>query len=372
MDGLTQEFYPRKNWSSLILFNCSKCKILNIENINTKTPKWLHRFEWVNDDLIGEIPKDYNYLVGYYNNLKSPKAIHYTDGGPWHYQTKNCEFNELWLNYLTSDEKNNLNNYLNDILFKNISNERYFIIGINVFENLNITKKILEEIIFICRELRIKFIFKASFDKANRTSINSFRGVGIEKGIEFFKFIKKNYNVPILTDIHESYQVDLIKDYVDIIQIPAFLCRQTDLLIEAAKSKKIIHIKKGQFCSYEVLLKAADKIKNINSKIILCERGSMYGYHDLIVDFRNIPLLKTNGNLVSLDITHCLQKPAMTMEDGTVKSGGQAQFIELMGKLGIVAGCDLLFIETHNDIENAPCDGPTQYPLNKLKTYLLI
>ena len=162
---------------------------------------------------------------------------------------------------------------MNDILFEKIRNKEYYIIGINVLENLEKTLKILEKIIEITDKLDIKFIFKASFDKANRTSLNSFRGVGIKKGIEIFKIIKEKYDIPILTDIHETYHANLIKNYVDIIQIPAFLCRQTDLLIESAKTNRIIHIKKGQFCSYEVMLKASEKIKNIIGKQYYVKEG---------------------------------------------------------------------------------------------------
>ena len=169
----------------------------------------------------------------------------------------------------------------------------------------------------------VTFIFKTSFDKANRSSLNSYRGVSLEEGLRILKRVKDELDIPIITDIHDISQAKIVGEVVDIIQIPAFLCRQTDLLKAAAETGKIIHIKKGQFCSAEQMHKAKEKVISFgNSQVILCERGNSFGYQDLVVDPRNLIWLKSETNLVSMDITHCLQLPSQKSPDGTVKSGG--------------------------------------------------
>ncbi len=253
------------------------------------------------------------------------------------------------------------------------TNKFLVIAGPNVIESE-------EHTIMMARELKkifdkfenIQFVFKTSFDKANRTSVNSYRGLGMDKGLRILQKIKELFNIPIITDVHEPYQCIDVSRFVDIIQIPAFLCRQTDLIEAAAKTGKIIHVKKGQFLGAESMLKVVEKLRNFGhtKEIILCERGNMFGYNDLVVDTRNLEWMKSPDNLVSMDITHCLQQPAQKSEDGTIKSGGLREFIPQMGRVAIVCGVDAIFMEVHNDPENAKCDGPTQWPLDKLENLL--
>ena len=218
----------------------------------------------------------------------------------------------------------------------------------------------------------IDFVFKTSFDKANRTSVNSYRGLGYDEGVSILAKVKVLTGVKIITDVHEPWQCKKVAEVVDIIQIPAFLCRQTDLIEAAAKTNKIINVKKGQFLGAESMLKVAEKLRSFGhtNKIILCERGNMFGYNDLIVDTRNLVWMKGPDNFVSMDITHCLQQPAQKHEDGTIKAGGLREFIPQMGKIAIVSGVDALFMEVHDDPDNAKCDGPTQWPLDKFEKLL--
>lgn len=245
--------------------------------------------------------------------------------------------------------------------------EKFFIItGPNVIESE-------EHVMFMAQALKqkmnnydVNFIFKVSFDKANRTSLDSYRGVSFEEGIRILKRIKDELNIPIITDIHESWQAKPIAEVVDIIQIPAFLCRQTDLLKAAAETGKIIQIKKGQFCTAEQMHKSKEKvISSGNSNVILCERGNSFGYRDLVVDPRNLIWLKSNTNLVSMDITHCLQQPSQKMNDGTIKSGGLRELIPYMGKMAIALGVDGIFLEVHDNPNQSLCDAPTQWYLDK-------
>ena len=247
-------------------------------------------------------------------------------------------------------------------------------IGPNVIESEKHTMFMASELKKIFDKYpQYQFIFKTSFDKANRTSVNSYRGLGIEEGLRILQKVKDKYNLPIITDIHEGWQCELVAKVVDILQIPAFLCRQTDLIKAAAKTNKIIHVKKGQFLNSQSMLKVVEKLRNFGhtNKIILCERGNMYGYNDLIVDTRNLIWLKGNDNMVSMDITHCLQQPSQTQTDGTVKAGGLREFVPLMGKIAIVSGVDAIFMEVHDCPEKAKCDGPTQWHLNKLEHLLV-
>ena len=250
--------------------------------------------------------------------------------------------------------------------------KRFFIMsGPNVIESEEHTFNMAEKLKKIYDKYDITFIFKTSFDKANRTSLNSYRGLGFEEGLRILKKIKDELNIPIITDIHESWQAKPIAEVVDIIQIPAFLCRQTDLLKAAAETGKIIHVKKGQFCSAEQMHKCKEKIISFgNPNVILCERGNSFGYQDLIVDPRNLIWLKSETNLVSMDITHCLQQPAQKMADGTVKSGGLRELIPYMGKMALSLGVDGIFIEIHDNPDKSKCDAPTQWPLDKLEWLL--
>lgn len=255
--------------------------------------------------------------------------------------------------------------------FNKLKQKFFIIAGPNVIESE-------QHVLFMAKSLKeifskydVHFIFKTSFDKANRTSLNSYRGVGISDGIKILKKVKDELNIPIITDIHDASQAALISDVVDIIQIPAFLCRQTDLLKSAAETGKIIHIKKGQFCSAEQMHKAKEKVISFgNNQIILCERGNSFGYQDLIVDPRNLIWLKSNTNLVSMDITHCLQQPAQKMEDGTIKSGGFRDLIPYMGKMAMSFNINGIFIEVHDRPDESLCDAPTQWNLYKLEWLL--
>lgn len=256
-------------------------------------------------------------------------------------------------------------------LYEIMKNKFFIICGPNVIESEEHVMCMCNMIKTIMDKYDVTFIFKTSFDKANRTSLSSYRGIDINEGLRILQKIKNTYNVPIITDIHESCQAQDVANIVDIIQIPAFLCRQTDLLKAAAKTNSIIHVKKGQFCSADTMHKSKEKILNYgNNMVILCERGTMFGYNDLIVDPRNLIWLKSDTNLVSMDCTHCLQQPAQCMEDGTVKSGGTREMIPHMCKLAIAMGVNGIFIEVHDNPDKALCDGPTQWHLNKLEWLL--
>jgi 2-dehydro-3-deoxyphosphooctonate aldolase (KDO 8-P synthase) len=243
--------------------------------------------------------------------------------------------------------------------------------GPNVIESEEHIMKMAEKVKNIVDKYDVEFYFKTSFDKANRSSLNSYRGLGFEEGLRILQKVKDKFNIKIITDIHESWQAEPVSKVVDMIQIPAFLCRQTDLLKAAAKTGKIIHVKKGQMCSAEQMHKCKEKIIQFgNPNVILCERGNSFGYQDLVVDPRNLIWLKSDTNLVSMDITHCLQQPSQKMTDGTVKSGGYRDLIPYMGKLAIALDVDGIFMETHDNPDKALCDGPTQWPLDKLEWLL--
>ena len=255
------------------------------------------------------------------------------------------------------------------------SDKFLFIAGPNVIESeehiINMASRLKE---VFNKFPKLQFVFKTSFDKANRTSVNSYRGLGMEEGLKILQKVKDEYNLPIITDVHESWQCEEVAKVVDIIQIPAFLCRQTDLIEAAAKTNKIIHVKKGQFLNAKSMIKVVEKFRAFGhtNKIILCERGTMFGYNDLVVDSRNLVWMKGPENLVSMDITHCLQQPAQTHADGTIKAGGLREFIPLMGKIALVSGVDAIFMEVHDNPDEAKCDGPTQWPLERLEELLLV
>jgi len=219
----------------------------------------------------------------------------------------------------------------------------------------------------ITSKLKINFIYKTSFDKANRTSLKSKRGIGLEKSLKIFQKIKKKFNVPILTDVHTIEQCKIISNFVDIIQIPAFLCRQTDLLIAAAKTNKIINIKKGQFLAPWDMINVTKKISdNGNKNILVTERGASFGYNTLVSDMRSLVIMSKNGYPVVFDATHSVQEPGGKGD----KSGGQREFIEYLSRAAVAVGVAALFIETHQDPDNAPSDGPNMLPINKLEVLL--
>ena len=219
----------------------------------------------------------------------------------------------------------------------------------------------------ITSKLKINFIYKTSFDKANRTSLKSKRGIGLEKSLKIFQKIKKKFNVPILTDVHTVEQCKIISNFVDIIQIPAFLCRQTDLLIAAAKTNKIINIKKGQFLAPWDMINVTKKISdNGNKNILVTERGASFGYNTLVSDMRSLVIMSKNGYPVVFDATHSVQEPGGKGD----KSGGQREFIEYLSRAAVAVGVAALFIETHQAPDNAPSDGPNMLPINKLEVLL--
>ena len=257
-------------------------------------------------------------------------------------------------------------------LYNEICNNKFIMCGPNVIESEEHCFNMASNIKDIMEKFpEYIFIFKVSFDKANRTSLNSYRGLGINEGLKILKRIKEELNIPIITDIHDISQAILVSEVVDIIQIPAFLCRQTDLLKAAAETGKIIHVKKGQFCSAEQMHKCKEKIIAFgNTQVILCERGNSFGYQDLIVDPRNLIWLKSDTNLVSMDITHCLQQPSQKKEDGTVCCGGYRDLIPYMGKMAWALEVNGIFIEVHDNPDKAKCDGPTQWHINKLEWLL--
>ena len=215
----------------------------------------------------------------------------------------------------------------------------------------------------ISKKYNIGFIYKTSFDKANRTSLKSKRGAGLEKSLPIFDKIKKQINVPILTDIHNAEQCSIVANHVDVLQIPAFLCRQTDLLVAAAKTNKVINIKKGQFLAPWDMSNVVKKISDTgNSNILITERGASFGYNTLVSDMRSIPIMAQTGYPIVFDATHSVQQPG-GMGD---KSGGERKFVSHLSRAAVAVGIAAVFIETHQDPDNAPSDGPNMVPLNEM------
>jgi 2-dehydro-3-deoxyphosphooctonate aldolase (KDO 8-P synthase) len=225
----------------------------------------------------------------------------------------------------------------------------------------------MDKINKISKKLKFNFIYKTSFDKANRTSLKGKRGLGFNKSLAIFEKLKKKFNVPILTDVHTAEQCHVISKYVDVLQIPAFLCRQTDLLIAAAKTGKVINVKKGQFLAPWDMKNVVAKIESQNNrKILITERGVSFGYNTLVNDFRAIPILKEMGYPVIFDATHSVQQPG---GKGT-SSSGQREFIEPLSKAAVAIGVAAVFIETHNNPNQAPSDGPNMLNINNLESLL--
>ena len=219
----------------------------------------------------------------------------------------------------------------------------------------------------ICKKLKINFVYKSSFDKANRSSKLSNRGVGIKSGLNILSDVKKSFNVPILTDVHETYQCKEVEEIVDIIQIPAFLCRQTDLLAAASKTQKVINVKKGQFLAPWDMKNVLDKIlDNGNNQILLTERGTSFGYNALVSDMRAIPQMSSFGYPIVFDATHSVQQPGGL----GVSSGGQREFVPTLSRAAISVGVSGLFIEVHENPEKAPSDGPNMLNLKDLEPLL--
>jgi len=242
-----------------------------------------------------------------------------------------------------------------------------FIGGPCVLEDSTITMEIATYLKELTRQLEIPFIFKASFDKANRTSIQSFRGPGLQKGLKILEQVKSRLNVPILSDIHEVSQVIPASEILDIIQIPAFLCRQTDLLQAVARTQACINIKKGQFLAPWDMSQVVKKItEHGNTNILLTERGTCFGYNNLVVDMRSLQIMKNLGYPVIFDATHSVQLPGGS---GNC-SGGQREFVPVLARAAVASGVDAVFMEVYPAPENAKCDGPNSVPLDQLELML--
>ena len=236
-----------------------------------------------------------------------------------------------------------------------------------VVEGDAVVMAIAERIVKICDKLAIPYVFKASYRKANRTRLDSFTGIGDEAALKLLKKVRDTFHVPVVTDIHAANEAAMAAEYVDVLQIPAFLCRQTDILLAAAATGKVVNVKKGQFLSPEAMQFAVDKLKQSNNpNIILTDRGVTFGYHDLIVDYRAIPIMKAMQVPVVLDCTHSLQQP----NQSSGVTGGNPAMIETIARAGIVVGADGLFIETHPDPANAKSDGANMLHLEKLEPLL--
>ena len=219
----------------------------------------------------------------------------------------------------------------------------------------------------ITSDLKINLIYKTSFDKANRTSLNGKRGMGLEKSLSIFDKIRKEVGIPVLTDVHTAEQCSVLANHVDVLQIPAFLCRQTDLLIAAAKTGKIINVKKGQFLAPWDMANVIKKLEESGNKnILLTERGASFGYNTLVSDMRALPIMAKFGYPIVFDATHSVQQPGGMGE----KSGGQREFVPYLSRAAIAVGVGAVFMETHEDPDNAPSDGPNMVPLNEIKSLL--
>jgi 2-dehydro-3-deoxyphosphooctonate aldolase (KDO 8-P synthase) len=225
-----------------------------------------------------------------------------------------------------------------------------------------------EQLVNICNKLNINFIYKSSFDKANRTSHNSERGIGLEKSLPIFAEIREKFNCPVITDVHNEQQCFIVSEVVDILQIPAFLCRQTDLLAAAAKTGKVINIKKGQFMAPWDMKNVVEKMNSFgNNNIMLTERGASFGYNTLISDMRALPIMAETGSPVIFDATHSVQQPGGMRGE----SGGERKFVSTLAKAAVAVGVAGIFLETHQDPDKAPSDGPCMIKLNDLPNLIL-
>ena len=243
----------------------------------------------------------------------------------------------------------------------------FLIAGPCVVESASLLDEVAGKVSEVCKRLEIPYIFKSSYRKANRTSANSFTGIGDEAALQLLKGISEKYNLPTVSDIHTAEEAAVAADYVDMLQIPAFLCRQTDLLIAAAKTGKVVNVKKGQFLSGASMKFAVEKIKGAgNDKVLLTERGTTFGYQDLVVDYRNIPIMQASGTPVVMDCTHSLQQP----NQSSGVTGGNPAMIGVIANAAIAAGADGLFIETHPNPAGAKSDGANMMQLDQLEPLL--
>lgn len=243
-----------------------------------------------------------------------------------------------------------------------------FLLGPCVVESPDHAIFMAREITSICKRVGVDVVYKSSFDKANRSSAESFRGQGMEFGLDVLRQVKQEIGVPVITDIHEPWQAEKVAEVADILQIPAFLCRQTDLLVAAAKTGKPVNVKKGQFLAPWDAKNIVEKLQSAGcEKILLTERGASFGYNNLVVDFRSFPIMRSFGVPVVFDVTHSLQLPG-----GLGKAtGGQSEYIENFARAGVACGVDAVFMEVHDNPAKAPSDGPNQLPLNRLESLLV-
>lgn len=252
-----------------------------------------------------------------------------------------------------------------------VGNQLPFVLfgGINVLEDLDSTLHAAKHYVEVTRKLGIPYVFKASFDKANRSSIHSFRGVGLEEGLRIFEKVKSEFGVPVITDVHEVFQAPVVAEVVDVLQVPAFLARQTDLVVAIAKTGRAVNIKKPQFMSPTQMKHVTSKIKEAgNERIILCERGAQFGYDNLVVDmlgFREM-VESTGGYPAIFDVTHSLQR----RDSGSEASGGRRRQVVELARAGMAVGIGGLFLEAHADPDHARCDGPSALPLHALEPFL--
>src|SRR5215472_4317205 len=251
----------------------------------------------------------------------------------------------------------------------NFDGKLFLIAGPCVIESEAHALKMAEAISAVARKLQVPYIFKASYDKANRTSLQSFRGPGLEEGLRILEKVKKEAGVPVLTDVHEAKDVAAVSDAVDVVQIPAFLCRQTDLLVEAAKHAEAINIKKGQFVSPWDMKHAVEKVRaSGNDNIVLTERGSSFGYNNLVVDMRSLAIMRQFAPVV-FDATHSVQLPS-SGAGGKAVSGGQPEYIPLLARAAVAAGVDGVFMEVHDNPAEAKSDGANALALSNLESVL--
>ena len=255
---------------------------------------------------------------------------------------------------------------INNIQHNNSGNF-FLIAGPCAIEGEEMAFEIAERLLTICNKLEIPFIFKGSYRKANRSRIDSFTGIGDIEALTILKKVGEKFNIPTVTDIHSAQEAEIAAKYVDVLQIPAFLCRQTELLVAAAKTGKVVNIKKGQFLSASSMIHAVNKVKESgNTTVMLTDRGTMFGYQDMVVDFRGIPTMKKFGTPVIMDITHSLQQPN---QEGGI-TGGKPEMIETIAKAAIASGVDGIFLETHPNPSKAKSDGANMLDLNKVEDLL--
>jgi 2-dehydro-3-deoxyphosphooctonate aldolase (KDO 8-P synthase) len=250
-------------------------------------------------------------------------------------------------------------------------NDKAFVLfgGINVLESLDLALRSCEEYVRVTRKLGIPYVFKASFDKANRSSIHSYRGPGLEEGLRIFQAVKAEFGVPCITDVHEPWQAAPVAEVVDVLQLPAFLARQTDLVVALARTGRVINIKKPQFLSPQQMLNIVEKFREAgNDQLILCDRGSCFGYDNLVVDMLGFGTMKKScpGLPIIFDVTHALQQ----RDPASAASGGRRAQVAELARAGLAVGLAGLFLEAHPDPDSAKCDGPSALPLSMLEPFL--